>query len=105
MHNTSMILSSLFFMALVIMIAPSVVAINRGKMLRNIALWLTIVLGLALIYQHFGPSSAMPLFSLNSSITREAPGSEDSKARPSTDGDRSDDGSEKGDQGYVPPKE
>ncbi|MDD3029920.1 MAG: hypothetical protein PHS57_06555 [Alphaproteobacteria bacterium] len=62
MSHTSMILSSLLIVALLLFVAPNIFAINRGRILRNIALWLAIFLGLALIYKSFGPESAHPLF-------------------------------------------
>jgi hypothetical protein len=46
---------------LALLIAPNVLAMNRGKILRNIALWLAIVLGLALVYQTFGSTWDKPL--------------------------------------------
>lgn len=55
MDKTSLILSGLLSLALVIMIAPGIFARNKGNVLRNIALWVAIFFGLALIYKHFGP--------------------------------------------------
>ncbi len=55
MDNVSLILSGLLSLALVILIAPGILALNRGRVLHNIALWVAIFLGLALIYKHFGP--------------------------------------------------
>lgn len=55
MNTFSMILSALFVLMLTIVVAPGILAMNRGKTLRNIALWLAIALGLALVYQTFGP--------------------------------------------------
>lgn len=45
----------LFTVALAALIMPSVVTMNQGKMVRNIALWLAIFLGLAVVYRFFGP--------------------------------------------------
>ena len=64
MSHTSMILSGLFLMAMLLFIAPNVFVLNRGKLLRNTALWLALFLGLALFYQGFGPDSAHPLFDM-----------------------------------------
>ncbi len=55
MSTISIILSALMTLAIVIWIAPNILAMNRGKVLHNIALWLAIALGLALVYQNFGP--------------------------------------------------
>ena len=62
MNKTSLILSALLTLTMVIMMAPNVIAMNQGKLLRNIALWLAIALGLAIFYQSFGPGSPHPLF-------------------------------------------
>lgn len=55
MDKVSLILSGLLSLALVILIAPGIFARNKGKVLRNIALWIAIFLGLALFYKQFGP--------------------------------------------------
>lgn len=55
MDKVTLILSALISVAFLLMIAPGVFAMNRGKILRNIALWVAIFLGLALAYQHVGP--------------------------------------------------
>lgn len=55
MDKVTLILSALVSLALVLMIAPGVLARQRGKGLRNVALWVAIFLCLALFYRHFGP--------------------------------------------------
>jgi len=55
MDNVTLILSSLMGVAMLILIAPNILRMNQGKILRNIALWLAIFTGLALVYQTFGP--------------------------------------------------
>ena len=55
MDTTSQILSGLFGIAIVILIAPRILAVNQGKILRNTALWVAIFLGLALAYRIVGP--------------------------------------------------
>lgn len=55
MDKVSLILSALVSVALVLMIAPGILARQRGKGLRNVALWIAIFLCLALFYRHFGP--------------------------------------------------
>ncbi len=62
MDKTTQILSALFGVAIVLMLAPSVFALNRGKVLRNIALWVAIFLGLAVAYKTVGPGKdGLPL--------------------------------------------
>jgi hypothetical protein len=92
MNKFSMILSALLVLTLLVMIAPNILALNRGKMLRNIALWLAIILGLALVYQNFGPGKdhALPF---GTSSDKDDGGDSASSDVPA------------GDQGYTPPKE
>jgi len=73
MNRASLILSVLMMISITIFMAPGVLAMNRGKILQNIALWLAIFLGLALIYKNFGPNSAHPLFHMSESIRQEPP--------------------------------
>ncbi len=60
MDTVSLILVVLFMLALTVRGVPGVVRLNKGKMLPNMALWLAIVLGLALVYRHFGPNLGAP---------------------------------------------
>lgn len=62
MSRISLILTALMMISITIMMSPGVLALNRGKVLQTIALWLTIFLGLALIYKNYGPESEHPLF-------------------------------------------
>ena len=64
MSNISIILTSIFFMVLLLYLAPSVISTNRGKLLQNIALWLLVFVFLGLIYKNFGPDSPSPMFHL-----------------------------------------
>ena len=68
MSHASIILSSLMMMAMLIAIAPNILALNHGRILRNTALWLALFLGLALFYKNFGPDSPHPLFALPESM-------------------------------------
>ena len=81
-------------MVMVILFAPRILAFNSGRILRNIALWLAIFLGLALIYQNIGPESAHPLFQLPESMS--------GMHSPAIDKDG---GEPSGSQGFTPPKE
>lgn len=69
MSHTSMILTGLMMMTLLVFIAPSIFAINQGRVLRNVALWLAIFLGLTLVYKNFGPEGQNPLFGLPASMS------------------------------------
>ena len=64
MSDISIVLTSIFFMLLLLYLAPSVIAMNRGKMMQNIALWLMVFVGLGLIYKNFGPESENPMFTM-----------------------------------------
>jgi len=55
MDKSSLIISGLISVSMVIMFAPRILASNKGRVLRNIAIWVAIFLCLALIYKHFGP--------------------------------------------------
>jgi hypothetical protein len=92
MNTFSMILSALLVLALLVVIAPGVLAMNRGKTLRNMALWLAIALGLALVYQTFGPGK-------NQSLTTPSAASPTGEADPDSDSHGTDE------LGYTPPRE
>jgi hypothetical protein len=55
LNQLNLWLSLLFTVAMAALMMPSVVTMNQGKMVRNIALWLAIFLGLAIVYRFFGP--------------------------------------------------
>lgn len=99
MSHVSMILTALMMMAMVVFFAPNIFALNRGHILRNIALWLAIFIALALIYQNFGPGSPHPLFQLPASMVGMHPAEENKT--PDADKDSKDEGA----QGFTPPKE
>ena len=103
MSNLSMILTGLMTMALLVFLTPNIFALNRGHILRNIALWLAVFLGLAAFYTNFGPDSPHPLFQLPASMSgMHGASGEAPVSAPDKDGkSESDDGS----QGYTPPKE
>ena len=61
MDHVSYILTGLMTLCMVVLIAPGILAMNHGKILKNIALWLAIFLGLGLAYKNFGPGSPHPL--------------------------------------------
>jgi len=99
MNKVSLVLSAILMLALVVIIAPNIIAMNRGKTLRNIALWLAIFAGLALIYQTFGPGSKNQLFSMPGVVQDEStPASEPSAGKADTEKPPED-------HGFTPPKE
>lgn len=63
MDQTTQILSGLFGVAIVLIMAPSVFALNRGTILRNSALWIAIFLGLAIAYKLVGPQATLDIAS------------------------------------------
>jgi hypothetical protein len=103
MSHLSMILSGLMTLAMVIFIAPGIFALNRGHILRNIALWLAIFLGLTLFYQNFGPDSAHPLFNMPDSMQgmNKSEGLKLTPPKTPASADKDDNGAD----GFTPPKE
>ncbi len=95
MSTVSIVLTSLLTITLVVLIAPSVIAMNRGRVLQNIAFWLAIVLALALFYQTFGPFKT----SINAPNAAQESVDDDQAGAISIDASPSDE------RGYMPPKE
>jgi hypothetical protein len=83
MDRFSIILSTLMILSLLILWSPGVLALNNGKILQNIALWLAIFLGCALLYKNFGPDSAHPLFRATAGY-RTAPSPVENAPAPTT---------------------
>ena len=108
MSHTSMILSILITMLLLLFVSPSIFAANRGRILRNIALWLVLFLALALFYKNFGPHSPHPLFQLPYELEemRKDEGNAKPTSLPAANNkeDNKDD-SDAGEKGFTPPKE
>jgi len=86
MNRTSLLLTSLMFASIAIFMTPDIIAMNRGKVLQTIALWLAIMLGLAVFYKNFGPESQHPLFKDPNGYSREAqpPAAADETPEPKT---------------------
>jgi len=105
MSQTSMILTGLILVALTLFVAPSIIAINRGHILRNIALWLTIFLGLALFFQNFGPYSSHPLFKMPDAMSGMRGSSDNSPDNAGANKDDNKDNVDTGETGFMPPKE
>jgi hypothetical protein len=98
MNKFSLGLAALFMLMMVIIMAPNVLALNRGKVLRNIAIWLAVILALALAYQVFGPGSPHSLFAPAAMM---AP---DEAATPSSN-DKNGSDKNGGDKSFIPPGE
>ncbi|HAX91509.1 MAG TPA: hypothetical protein DCY07_04785 [Rhodospirillaceae bacterium] len=97
MDTTTQILSGLFAVAIVIMIAPRIMSMNRGKMLQNLALWMAIFLGLAVAYKTVGPGKdALPLTGLEQPAPTQAGESDKPDAPQET---------LKEEDGFSPPRE
>jgi succinate-acetate transporter protein len=106
MSHISMILSAVFMMLMVVYLAPNIFALNRGHILRNIALWLGIFVALTVIYQNFGPGGAHPLFQTPASMTNMRPAPIGTKLPAEDTSDKEiKDGKDSGEQDYTPPKE
>lgn len=117
MSHLSMILSVLMTLAIVIYMAPGIFALNRGHILRNVALWLAIFLALGLFFKNFGPGSPHPLFNMpyafegmnKGEAVKLAPAaSSDAKPEAAKPAERKSDEAKDnndGEQGYTPPKE
>jgi hypothetical protein len=64
-----MFVTGILFLVMVFWLSPGIFALNRGRVLQNIALWLAIFAALGLFYKHFGPGSPHPLFDLPASMS------------------------------------
>ena len=56
MDTTSLVLSGLLSAAIILWVGPSVLHMNKGKVLQNIAIWIGLFCALGLIYKTIGPS-------------------------------------------------
>lgn len=92
MSKAHIIFSCLISITLLVMITPSILSLNHGKVLRNTAAWLAIFLTLGFIYKNFGPGKQMEPAGNNTNATEQS--------REIDTGEQG--GSE---QGYMPPKE
>lgn len=99
--KVSLILSAVLGIALVILIAPGILALNRGKALRNIALWLAIAVGLTLVYRATHPEA----ISTPAGEEEAVPGALPSGAAPEAEGESPPPSPPSDEQGYTPPKE
>ncbi len=95
MDKISIALTTLLMLAMVILMAPRVIMLNRGKFLRNTAIWLAIAVVLALGYKNFGPGSPHPMF-------KEPDGIAMRYGKPAS---TTDDKNDEAHNGFTPPKE
>ncbi len=99
MDKISLALSALLGLVMVIWLAPSVIAMNRGKVLRNIALWLGIFLALALFHRQF-------IMEKQSANDISAPTFQQNGPTDKEDGDQAQSPDSEGDSStYTPPQE
>jgi hypothetical protein len=91
-NNIYITVTAICMLILVAIMAPNILALNRGKILRNIAIWLAIFAMLGLFYQYFvAPGHpGMAIF----------PGASQQQEAPSPAAVQN-----SGDKGYTPPKE
>lgn len=106
MDQATLWLSLLIMVVMTILIAPPILRLNQGKIVRNTAIWLGIVLALALFYRVFGPFD-MATQSLPANASVQAADKERKGDRPQLD-----DGGETEEPrkpvdggGYTPPNE
>lgn len=101
MDTTYQIIAALVGAGVVIMIAPRVLARNKGRILQNIAIWVGIFLLLALAYKTVGPGK-------NQSTTQELTAAEQPNVPasgveiPPPQSEAQDTGNE---EGFSPPSE
>ena len=55
MNQATLWLSILMFVTMAAIVTPSILRMNQGRVIRNTAIWVLIVLSLALFYHLFGP--------------------------------------------------
>lgn len=92
MDKISLILTGILMLAMVVIMAPNVLALNRGKVLRNIAIWLAIAVVLGLVYRNFGPGrnqTVSPFLAQHENQNQAPPAVNAGQAA--------------GDQGFTPP--
>ncbi len=86
MDQATLWLSLLMMAVMTILIAPPILRMNQGKIIRNAAIWLAVVVGLALVYRVFGPFEMAAQTLPTRSQTQEKPADSGSnKERPQID--------------------
>jgi len=69
MDTTYQIIAGVISVGIVLMIAPRVFAMNSGKVLKNIALWVGVFLLVAVAYKTVGPGKDAPLVQQEAQIS------------------------------------
>jgi hypothetical protein len=103
MDTTTQILSGLFGIAIVLLIAPRVLAVNQGNILRNMALWVAIFLGLAIAYKTVGPGANLAATS-KTEIARSADQVTGSPQQPANDEEPAPEMQINEENGFSPPQ-
>lgn len=106
MDQATLWLSVLMMVVMTILIVPPVLRLNQGKIIRNTAIWLGIVLALALVYRVFGPFD-MATQSLPARASAQAADQERKGDRPQLDdsGEAETPRKPVDGSGYTPPNE
>ncbi len=86
MQSVGLAITAIFLLIMAGYMAPNIMAFNRGKILRNVAIWLAIFLSLATVYRMMHPSA-------RETVSATAPAKAESH-------DNND-----GKEGFTPPKE
>jgi hypothetical protein len=97
MNKLSMALTALLVLVMIAFMAPNILALNRGKILRNIALWLGIFAAIGLLYQ-FLYGTDRPL-AKEGFLFNRAPAQQHKEAPPPADSKNN------GTYGFSPPGE
>ncbi|MBP7253770.1 MAG: hypothetical protein KBA75_09845 [Alphaproteobacteria bacterium] len=107
MDQATIWLSLLMMVVMTIVVAPPVLRMNQGKIIRNAAIWVAIVVGLALFYNVFGPfkmaSNSLPVTYPEKDKAGERT---DDRQRPKLDDSNDTEvGRKPAESGYTPPNE
>jgi hypothetical protein len=87
-------LTAICMLVLVAIMAPNIMAMNRGKVLRNIAIWLAIFMTLGVIYQYFVAPGRPGLSFIDKALQQQP------QETPSANAQQNG-----GDKGFTPPNE
>ena len=110
MDQATIWLSIFILVTLVALRAPAILRLNQGKIIRNMALWMLIALGLALFYHLFGPfDSATSSLPSNPAAVQEEADIKDGNGRPRMKDDLPElapkGEARSGEKSYTPPDE
>lgn len=114
MDNISVVLVVLMGLVLSLMLAPNVIAMNRGKSLRNMAIWLAIFLGLTILYRATHTDTTSLEQGVDQTITQSFTPTgakalndpyQGREGAAETGGDSSEKGEDSGNDSFVPPND